>query len=485
MYIGKIVTLYIDDTSIRLLEASGGRIQKWADLQLEPGLVKGGIVLQETEIANRIKQLMSDQKIAARSVILGFSGLHSSTRPIMLPILPKAMLQEAVLREARRLLPVPLDQLYVSWKTIPAPKGKIQVFLAATPRKTADSLVKTLRLAGLEPRHMALKPLVLTRTVKETTAMVVDVQPNEFDIIIMSDGISQPIRTVALPAEVESWEQKLGMIIDDLSRTIKFFDSNNPEKPLAPEVPIYVSGELSSRPEMQKALSESMGHPVNVLPPILKSAEPVDLGRYMVNIALSLKSVTSGSESGYSVSNLNVLPAPYQSKGLSMTRIIAVPGAAAVVALVVSMVVMVQNTSANIASMQYQLDNTNQMVNQVQTQKKTLTTDVTDLEKKVAAVKRSNDTVSQAVKILGQVQEGVKGDLQVAITSLPSSLRITEISHAVVTLTVNGTAQDEGGVLSYARGLDNTGRFKEVTVAALKMNKDGGLDFSIILKRKG
>ena len=36
----KIVTLYIDDTSIRLLVTSGKRVKKWADVPLPPGMVK-------------------------------------------------------------------------------------------------------------------------------------------------------------------------------------------------------------------------------------------------------------------------------------------------------------------------------------------------------------------------------------------------------------------------------------------------------------
>ncbi|GAG51530.1 unnamed protein product, partial [marine sediment metagenome] len=32
----KIVTLYVDDTSIRLLVTQGNRVRKWADVPLEP-----------------------------------------------------------------------------------------------------------------------------------------------------------------------------------------------------------------------------------------------------------------------------------------------------------------------------------------------------------------------------------------------------------------------------------------------------------------
>jgi Tfp pilus assembly PilM family ATPase len=144
-----LVTLYIDDTSIRLLISQGQTIKKWASVKLEPGLIKGSIVLQEAEVIARIKQLLQSQEVTTKKVILGFSGLHSLTRPATLPQLPKAMLPEAVVREARRVLPVPLDQLYLFWRIIPGSKGKIQIYMAATPRKTVDSLVKVLNGAGL------------------------------------------------------------------------------------------------------------------------------------------------------------------------------------------------------------------------------------------------------------------------------------------------------------------------------------------------
>ncbi|GAI28594.1 unnamed protein product, partial [marine sediment metagenome] len=86
---------------------------------------------------------------------------------------------------------------------------------------------------------MDLKPLLLARVVKEATAVIVDVQPTEFDIVIMGDGVPQPIRTVPLPSEELSWQEKLPMIRDELDRTIKFYNSNNPEKPLVSTIPIF------------------------------------------------------------------------------------------------------------------------------------------------------------------------------------------------------------------------------------------------------
>ena len=170
------VTLYIDDTSLRLMVSHGQTIKKTANMTLEPGLIKGSVVLQEEEVINKIKQLLQSQEVDARKVILGFSGLHSLTRPATLPQLPKAMLPEAVVREARRVLPVPLDQLYLSWKIIPGPRGKTQIYIAATPRKTVDSLIKIVQGAGLEVTRLSIKPLALTKLMPANTSILVDLQ---------------------------------------------------------------------------------------------------------------------------------------------------------------------------------------------------------------------------------------------------------------------------------------------------------------------
>ena len=82
----KIVTLYIDDTSIRLIVASGKRIKQWAHLPLEPGLVKNAVIVEEAEVTAKIKQLFEARKLKGK-VCVGVSGLHCLSRPLVLPSL--------------------------------------------------------------------------------------------------------------------------------------------------------------------------------------------------------------------------------------------------------------------------------------------------------------------------------------------------------------------------------------------------------------
>jgi hypothetical protein len=71
------ITLFIEDTSIRLLVSQGMKIKKKAEIKLDPGMVKGAVVLKEPEVAARITELLRSQEVVGKKVLLGFSGLHS------------------------------------------------------------------------------------------------------------------------------------------------------------------------------------------------------------------------------------------------------------------------------------------------------------------------------------------------------------------------------------------------------------------------
>jgi hypothetical protein len=466
----KSVTLYIDDNSVRLLVAKGKRVIKWSYMDLEPGLVKGSVVVQQAEVARRIKLFLKSHKIRTKSIFLGFSGLHTLTRPAELPEMPATMLAEAITREARRVLPAPPEQLYISWSYLPAPKSRVRVFIVGVPRTTADSLVKTVRAAGFEPKKMGIKPLILTKLVPVNTAIVIDIQPKEFDIIFMFDGVPQPIRTVPFPEEELSQQDRLDMILNDFNRTVKFHDANNPEKPLHANIPIFVSGEFTDNSELQKSLAEAVGHPVIPLNSTLKDSHQINMGRYMVNMALVAKNPGPMRKSTFQTSNINVLPVPYQPKPISLTRVIGIPGGATAVALVVPIMMLMQSTAANIEAIQAQLDTTNHVINQKTAQRQELNKAVTDLKKQSAAARLVYDGLAVSMNTLKTGQETINGNLSLVLSVLPPSVELKGVLESKDSLTVTGQSNNEAEVLRYARALDASGRFAEVTISSLAIN---------------
>jgi len=477
----KTVTLYIDDTSIRMLVTQGTRIKKWADLPLEPGLVKNATVLKEAEVAAKIKQLFQVRKIKTKKVNIGVSGLRCLSRPLTFPQLPKVMLDEAVRREAKRVLPVPPEKLYLSWQSIPAPEGKSQVFLVAIPNQSADALFKMLHQAGLKPDLMDLKPLLLARTVKEKTAIILDVQPNEFDIVIMVNGIPQPIRTVSFPSETLSWQKKLPMIKNELNRTIEFYQSNNPEWPLASDVPVFVSGELAYESEHLQSISDEVGHPVLPISPPLEYPAGLDPHRYMANIGLVLKKL-SFNETGLSVTHLNVLPEVYQPEPISLIRILVVPTAVIAICFVLLLGLLIQNTSSDIAKLHSQLNATNLLLQQKLAQKQKLTDTLADMENKIKQTKTSGGNFAAAVVNLEKQSNALNGDLEVLMNSLPATVSLATVSHSSHTCTMKGGAPDEEEILSYLRALDASGRFSDITINNMSRAQDESIDFTVVLR---
>ncbi len=475
----KKVTLYIDDSYIRLLVTRGTQIKKWAELPLDLGGAKATPAGKESEIVSKIKQILKYQKVHDKKVIVGVSGLHCLTRPVTLPRLPKAMLEEAVLREAKRVLPTPPEQLYISWQVMSEAADAMRVFLVAIPRNTADSLLKILHQAGIKPEMMDLKPLAVARVVKEKTAIIVDVQPTEFDIVVMSEGIPQPVRTVTFPGEADSMSAKLLMIRDDINRTIEFYNSNNPQNKLGTDVAIFVSGDLVDEPDLCKALSNEIEHPVIPLPSPLKHPQAMNPSRYMGNIGLSLKE--QQKDAGPSAVNINILPSSYRPKPISLMRIIVVPGVVVAASIIIFLSMLIQDAAISVASTQGQLDITNNLIQQKQAQKKELTDSNNQLEGTLAQAQASYKSFNAAVNAINGRSAVINGDLKLSVNSLAGTIALAGISHSGERLSISGTASNEDEILSYTRALDDSGRFSEVIVSSIRKVEDQKA-FTLILK---
>jgi len=458
-------TLYINDTSIKLMVTRGKRITKLADVPLDTSLINVTTEEKEAELIARIKNLFKSNKIRDKKVILGLSGLHCLTRPISLPELPGAMLDEAIQREARRVLPVPLEQLYISWQTVSVSEGKIQAFMVAIPRQIADTLVRILNKAGLKPYLMDIKPLALARLAREDSSMIVDVQSKEFDIIIMVNRIPQPIRTVSFPEESLSLADKVVIVKDELKRTIEFYNSNNPENLIQPNAPLLVSGELADEPEVYEPLVQELGYQVFPLTSPLKCLKQLDPSHHLVNVGLALKEM--GREAGPLLPNFNTLPSPYLPKQISLNRILAIPAAVVAVSLIAVLVITIQDAAANIESVNYQLNSNNILVHKKQEQKKELTQEIATAEQQLASYEAAKVDFMAALNTINTNGDNINKDIEAVVDNQIDGFEINSIEHSNNYLNVSGWAESEEEVLEYARKLDATGRFSEITISSL------------------
>jgi type IV pilus assembly protein PilM len=483
----RVTTLFIEDTAIRYLVSKGKYAEKWASVPLEPGLVKHGHVEDRARLAEKLKETFRWAK-AGNKVILGLSEPGSLYRIVTLPKLPEAILPEAIKREAERVIPLPQDEIYLAYQVISVHQEDMQIFLAAFSRNALDTMLSTLQSAGIKASSLDLVPLALCRAINQSTAIVVSLRAWNFEIAIMSDNIPQVIRSLSLPGEAESLVDKLPTIAEELERTVTFYNSSHPDKPLDSTVPVFVDGELVHVPESWPSLVGTLGNPVTPLPSIVQAEKEFDASQFTVNIGLALKA--NPQESTGSIINFNALPQAYLPEKPRASRIILPVGITLGAIILVFMGLQIAATKNEIKSVQSEItkaengvaaatkeiSNVNAKIQQAQAALQPLQTQIKTVESDMATV---NDlTVS-----INTRRTQIDNYINHIVASEPESMIVLSVS-LDENIAVSGTVPDYSLVYQFTDNLKATNMFSSINIDSLTFNGEDTFDFELSIKTK-
>jgi type IV pilus assembly protein PilM len=482
----EVTTLFIRDDVVNLLVVEGKQIKKWASLPLEPGLVRQGLVLDEEQVAAKVKELFNLEKVNTWKVIVGLSGLNSLYRLIILPEMPEAVIAEAVKHEARRVIPMPLDEVYLSYQIVPAPEGERRIFLAAFPRNVADALIRTLQRAGIEPYIMDLAPLALCRILDEPRGIIINARLDHLSIMVMEERLPRLIRRLTLPGEAETSAEKLPTIIEELNRTVAFYNSSHQENPIDSTMPIFVCGELAEAPESWQSLVSQVSYSVSPLPSPLESPEGFNPNEFMVNIGLALKEL-SPEKWGMNLSlvNFNALPEVYQAKPMRAGQLLVPVGIAVGVGLLAFMAFLTYNSMAHNRVLRSELSGIQSSISQTNVDINTLREQIGLIEADIEPVKATTIILSSTLTSLEEVRDEVDVDLSQIDELKPTQVDLTEVNHTGDTVTVRGIASDDNYIFRYARDLRSSDVFSTVIISSIteKAGEDNGdFEFEFLLK---
>jgi len=456
-----VTTLFIRDTSINLLVMKVGQVEKWASLPLEPGLVSQGLIVDEAQVADKVKQIFNETGAKTTKVITALSGHDSLYRILTLPELPEAILPEAVRREARRTIPTPLEEVYFSYQRLPAPQGESRIFLVTFPRNLVDALVRTLRQADVKPYILDLAPLALCRIPNEPRAIIVNARLEHLDVMVLADRLPQVIRRLSLPGEAESLEGRLPLIIEEFNRTVAFYNSSHMEKPLDSTVPVFVSGDLAEAPENWQSVASRTGYSVSPLPSPVEPPEGFDPNEFMVNMGLALKELLPVQEEAhFSLVNFNALPEVYVPPGFSILRVLVPVGAVIGIGLVILAVILILNGRAGIAALSSEVTVAEASKTQLQREVATLTT-------QVGLVEAAANDLGITITNMERGRANIYLDLSEIVDLASDKVFLDTVIHGGSSMTVTGTASNVGLIYRYARDLRSSPRFSKVWVSSV------------------
>ena len=464
----KVTTLFIRDTSINLLVMKGEQVEKWASLPLETGLVSQGLIIEEEQVADKVKQIFKETGASTSKVITALSGDDSLYRIITLPELPEAVLPEAIRREVKRTIPTPLEDIYYSYQPLPSiMKGESRVFLVAFPRNLADALVRTLRQAGIKPYIMELAPLALSRIPDEPRAIIVNARLDHLDVAVITDRLPQVIRRVSLPGETESLEERLPLIAEEFNRTVAFYNSSHVEKPIDATVPVFVCGDLVEEPEAWQSVVGGVGYQVSALASPVESPEGFNPGEFMVNIGLALKELLAENEAAnFSIVNFNALPEAYVPPRFSMVRVLLPIVTVVGIGLVVLAVILILTNRASIESLRTDVANTETSIAQEQQK-------IDDLDKKIGPTTATAEALNAQLTAMERDRAMFHEDVDEIERLAGEQVILSNINHSGNSVAVTGTTSNEDNIFRYAENLrasidsSNELRFSQVWINSI------------------
>ena len=166
--------LEIGTSALKVVELGGGTppsLTTLATRPMPPGLVQDDQVVDAPGLAEEIKALFEEAGITKRFVVTAVSNRQAITRNIQVPKMSLAELDEAIKWEAERYIPFPIDEVVLDYYVLDNPEdiedgGQLEVVIAAARLDMVTQQVDYLRLAGLEPVVVDVKPFSLLRSLR-------------------------------------------------------------------------------------------------------------------------------------------------------------------------------------------------------------------------------------------------------------------------------------------------------------------------------
>jgi len=452
----RIVTLEIDSTAIRLMESGDGRVVKWASLSLDPTLFEDGMISDPPALSAAIRQLMDSSGIKARNVIASVSGLYSVSRIVAVPTPPgEVPTRGAVLEAAEEIMPLSVDGLYLSWRIITSGEGVQQALVVGVPRDIIDAEIRTLKAAGINPRTLDLKALALARAVNKEQALILNIEPSSFDIIVVADSLPEVMRTIAWQPNGLTEEEMVEHLAMNLELTVDFYNSHHPDTPLDPATPFLITGQMSRNLDLVKKLSARMGYPVASLTPPLECPKHMPVSQYAVNIGLALKGRTPSSKSPEQDSHLppdiNLLPESYKPWRPSARQVYFTSAIIAAILLLFPLYQLTSGAMGKTADLQAEHTNLNNRLQLIQLEI------------------RSREPLKQAISEYSTIVDmggGFTDDLMVINGEAERlGVKVESVVHQGNSITLTCQTEPANHIVfeEYVASLEESGRFSSVT----------------------
>lgn len=160
-----------------------------------------------SETAAILKKLLKESRTTTKKAVASLPNSIVFVSVITMPPMSEKELKEAVEWEARRYVPLPLEEVTLSWSLLEekeGPSNQSKVLLTAVPTTVIDNYLKMFKLAGLKPLALEIEALALIRSLiglRKESFIIIDIGARNTSLNLVDKGFLRVSRNLALGGE--------------------------------------------------------------------------------------------------------------------------------------------------------------------------------------------------------------------------------------------------------------------------------------------
>jgi Tfp pilus assembly PilM family ATPase len=285
----KAVAASLEGSSLRLLSLENGRVVGWSDLPVIERAARGSQINDPVVLGAAVDEAFADLDLGRRNVAWALPGYQSTARVLELPGLRGDELRLAIEEEFERILGASATDFYLSWQRLAGRVRQRYVFVIAIPKSTVLGAIEALEAAEIQPRTMDLRPLAIVRALGCADGVVANLEDGSIDIVVVERSVPAVIRSLPLVGTAGTREGAQNRLVEEIERTLAYYDDSNPDHPLDVDAPIYLTGSLATGIGLAERLRAVTRHPIGRLKPLGRYPADFPFADYLVALGLTLK----------------------------------------------------------------------------------------------------------------------------------------------------------------------------------------------------
>lgn len=185
----------------------GPSLTKFGMVELAPGLIEDGNIVEPDQVANAVKELFKAYNIKEQNVAVSVGGYSVIVKKINVQTMAEEQLQETIHFEAEQYIPFDISDVNIDFQILGESEGnpnQMNVILVAAKKEMINNYINLIQLANLNPCVIDIDAFALQNIYEmnyesegENVALI-DIGASKTSLNILKDNTSVFMRDVSL-----------------------------------------------------------------------------------------------------------------------------------------------------------------------------------------------------------------------------------------------------------------------------------------------